>query len=385
MAEPHLPRISSMSAIALKAAQELAREEVIEQIEGSEDLQSWIENAFNPLAMMRNFKRLDEQKTENIYKEEETSEATGSSLLKIEAIEEIADQVEKHNYELQAKTLLILRGRITSSDSEEDILKKVLEVYADPSLADEALDFLIQTSRGSLQDTTRRAKELFNQQFGREILAGRNIGAQAREFSEKGLGSTTSLRDLYRDITGNQREPLKLFKELTEQFPYAKLKTTIQFLLHSLGSDLRSKGPSIPRGELKALIDETRSLQGILGIFRFFESRMQLIQRQFLSYHLDLPEIITFETLSKEFAKLLAERYVNADKILQSARFLNISEKTIAQIIIFTQMRDAMRQIALRYYRNPQHFQELSKAMLEALEKLEDLWEEEEEEEEEEK
>ncbi len=383
MADFHLPRIAPMSSLALKAAQELARAEVIEQVESAEDLQSWLENSFNPVAMMRNFRTLDEQKSSAQVRKGDVKAGEEQQLvLKVEALTEIADQLEKHNYELQAKTLLILRGRITSKDSEEDILKKVLEVYPDHALADEALDFLIQTSRGVLQDTTKKAKELFNQQFSREILSGRNMGAQAREFSEKGLGSPTSLRDLYREITGTQREPLKLFEELTNQFPYDKLKTTIQFLLHSLGADLKAKGSSIARGELKMLLDETRSLQGILGIFRFFQSRMPLIARQFLSYGLSMPASINFETLAKQFVKLLAERYVNADKILQSARFLGISEKTIAQIIVFTQMRDALRQIALRYYRNPQHFQELMKAMLEALEKLEDEWDEEEEEEE---
>lgn len=383
MSEFHLPRIAPLSASALRAAQALAREEVIEQLENAEDLQSWMENTFNPAAMMRNFRTLAEQKsTEQVRKAEGKGGEEEELVFKVEALSEIADQVEKHNYELQAKTLLILRGRITSKDSEEDILKKVLEVYPDHALADEALDFLIQTSRGSLQDTTKRAKELFNQQFSRDILAGRNMGAQAREFSEKGLGSPTSLRDLYREITGTPREPLKLFEELSNQFPYEKLKTTIQFLLHSLGADLKAKGSSIARGELKMLLDETRSLQGILGVFRFFQSRMPLISRQFLSYELAMPSLINFETLSKQFIKLLAERYINADKILQSARLLGISEKTIAQIIVYTQMRDALRQIALRYYRNPQHFQELMKAMLEALEKLEDEWEEEEEDEE---
>ncbi|MCC6128161.1 MAG: hypothetical protein IT584_03060 [Chlamydiae bacterium] len=383
MSDYHLPRIAPLSSSSLRAAQELARAEVLEQIDSAEDLQSWMENSFNPVAMMRNFRTLNEQKsTEQTRKGERKSDVDEELILKVEALFEIADHVEKHNYELQAKTLLILRGRITSSDSEEDILKKVLEVYPDHALADEALDFLIQTSRGSLQDTTRRAKELFNQQFSREILAGRNIGAQAREFSQQGLGSPTSLRDLYREITGNPREPLKLFEELANLFPYEKLKTTIQFLLHSLGADLKSKGPSIDRGELKMLLDETRSLQGILGVFRFFQSRMPLIARQFLSYDVPMPAHINFETLAKQFIKLLSERYVNADKVLQSARFLGVSEKTIVQIIVFTQMRDALRQIALRYYRNPQHFQELMKAMIEALEKLEDEWEEEEEEEE---
>jgi type III secretion protein W len=377
----HLPRISMLNAAALRAAQETAREELMEQVESAEDLQSWIEGSFNPIAMMRNFKTLSELKQES-GKTEKKSESTESKLIKIEEITETAERMQKNNYELQVKTLLILRNRAMANDSEEDVLAKVLGTYSDHALADEALDFLIETSRGNMQAVAKRAKEQLNQQFSREILAGRNIGAQSREFSEKGLGSATSLRDLYREITGTPREPLKLFQELSDLFPYEKLKTTILFLLHSLGADLKSKGPSIPRGELKTLIDETRSLQGILGVFRFFESRMQLISRQFSSYGLTLSRNLTFEMLAKQFIKLLAERYVNAEKILQTAQLLGISEKTMAQIIIFTQMRDAMRQIALRYYRNPQHLQELTKAMLEALEKLEDDWDEEEEKEE---
>ncbi|HAB98651.1 MAG TPA: hypothetical protein DCE71_02365 [Parachlamydiales bacterium] len=382
MSEGHLPRVS-MNLITLRAAQEAARLEVMEQVESEADMMAWIEGAFNPIAMMRNFKTLEEQKQEPA-KSDKKSEVSEFKLLRVEEIVEVAERMQKNNYELQAKTLLILRERVTSGNTQEETLAKVLEMYPDHALADEALDFLIETSRGDLQVIAKKAKEQLNQQYAREILAGRNMGAQSREFSEKGLGSATSLRDLYREITGTPREPLKLFQELTDKFPYDKLNTTIMFLLHSLGADLKAKGPSIPRGELKMLLDETHSLQGILGVFRFFQSRMQLISRQFASYGLTLSQQLTFETLAKQLVKFLAERYMNSEKVLQSARLLGICDKTMAQIIIYTQMRDALKQIAMRYYRNPQHFQELSKAVLDALEQLEEQWEEEDENEEEE-
>ena len=134
-------------------------------------------------------------------------------------------------------------------------------VYADASLADEALDFLAETSDTQLLAATQEAKEKFNKDKGKEIRAGRNMGMQAREFAKEGLGSPTSLRDLYREIILNPREPLKLFDELAEKFRFPKLKSAITFMLHSLGSDLKAKGPSIQRGELKRLLDETRSMQ----------------------------------------------------------------------------------------------------------------------------
>ena len=206
------------------------------------------------------------------------------------------------------------------------------------------------------------------------------MGAQAREFAQQDLGSPTSLRDLYRDIILNQREPLKLFDELTERFRYPKLKTAITFMLHSLGSDLKSKGPSIPRGELKRLVDETRSMQGILGVFRFFQSRMKLIQRGFTSYGLMVPTRLDFESIARVFVKILAERFMNPEKILQVAKILGLAEEPAAQIVIFNQMLDALKQIAPKYFRDLRHRDELLKVFIDAIEKLEDQLEEEEEE-----
>ncbi len=378
MADFNLPRISPIAPQAINAAKEIAREELAVQIESEADMQNWMDNA--NIMIMRNFKTLEEQKkNEPLKKKEGPSEVQETKIEEIEEITETADRFQRQNNELQGKTLLILRGRISPQDTPEEALKKILDVYPDHALADEALDFLIETARPETKEILGKAKEQLNRDFEREIKAGRNIGAQAREFSAAGLGSPTSLRDLYRDLTGQPREPLKLFEELTQRFSYNQMKSAITFLLHSLGSDLKAKGPSIPRGELKLLLDEIRSLQGILGVFRFFQSRMALIARQFLSYELLLPPRLNFEALAKQFIRLLAERYVNPEKILQTAKGLGIDEETAAQIIIFTQMRDAIKQVAPRYYRTPQHKEELTKAMYDALETLEDRLDEEQE------
>jgi type III secretion protein W len=327
------------------------------------------------------FRTLDEIKKAQTERQEAKKVLTEQKIFTVQEVEDNAQRYETNNYELRARSLLALRSSISEKDSHEEALNKVLRMYPDHALADEALDFLIATSQGDMRKTIELAKALLNQNFKREVLAGRNIATQAREFSKEGLGAPTTLRDLYREITGNPRDPLQLFQELTEQFRYDKLATAIKFLLHALGSDLRSKGPSISRGELKRLIDETRSLQGILGIFRFFQSRMRLMQRQFVSYNLVFPPRLNFEVLARLFAKILAERYISADKAIQFLDTIGLSEEAAAQLIIFTQYRDAIRQVSPRYYRNPQHKEDLLKAIIEALENLEDTIEEEEEEE----
>ncbi len=372
--------------VSLRAMQQAAEAADIRQDESAEDFMSWIElEAFNPMAMMRRFEHLEKRMAEKARADEKKAEEDELKVMKIEEIEESATRFQNQNRELQAKTLLILRSRISASDTPEEVIQKLLEAYPDPALADEALDFLLETADPNTVQTLRQAKEQFNARFEAEIKSGRNIGAQSREFSEKGLGSATSLREMYKDITQTPRDPLKLFDELANRFAYEKLKNVIRFLLHSLGADLRAKGPSIPRPELKRLIDETRSLQGILGVFRFFQSRMSLINNQFASYGVIKPIRLDFEALAKQFVKFLAERFMTPDKILLSARLLGISNEAIAQLIIFTQMRDAIKQIAPRYYRTPQQRDELFLAFLKALETIEDQLEEEEEKEEEEK
>ncbi len=377
-----LPKISPAIQISTQTVraiqQEVAAEEAM-QVESEEDLNQYFELAtFNPLTTAQRFRNLKEIQSKEPEKAEE-AEGVEEKIVDVEKVESVAERFQKTNYELNAKTLQILRSQVAKGNTSEEILQKVSTIYPDAALADEALDFLIETSDAALQLATAEAKDKLNKDKGREIRAGRNMGAQAREFAQEGLGSPTSLRDLYRDITLNPREPLKLFDELTEKFRYPKLKSAITFMLHSLGADLKSKGPSIQRAELKRLVDEARSMQGILGVFRFFQSRTRLVQREFTSYNLMMPSRLDFELLARVFVKLLAERFINPEKITQTAKLMGIAEEIAAQIIIYSQMRDALKQIAPKYFRDPRHRDELLKAFLDTLDKLEDQLEEEEE------
>lgn len=384
MPEPNLSHSAPISTAALRMVQQEVAEEIAMQVETAESISTYSDDAvFSPLQRLNTFKELQELRSQMQKKgaAKESEETEEIETLAPEAIEETATRFQKGNQdELQAKTLQILRSQIKATDTPEEALKKVLKIYPDPFLADEALDFLIETADPNTLDIVKNAKQLLNEQFGREIKAGRNMSLHAREFSQTGLGSPTALRDLYRDVTGNARDPLVLFNELTEKFQYEKLKSAIHFMLHSLGSDLRSKGPSIPRGELKRLVDEIRSLQGILGVFRFFSSQMRLIERQFGSYGLVLPQRITFELLAKIFIKILSERFVNPEKLSQLARLIGMEEQAAAQMILYTHMRDALKQVAPKYYRNPTHRDQLWQAFMDTIEQLEEKLDEEEEE-----
>lgn len=207
----------------------------------------------------------------------------GKSILPIEQIRRTAEEFQKRNPELKEKILTLLRQMIKPTDTKDEILKKVLETFNDVSLADEALEFLLETTEGALHQEVQKAKDEFLEMHGREIKAGRNIHTEARQAAEVGLGTPTTMRDLYRDVTGNPRDTNTLFKELTDQYSFSQMKKVVDFLLHSMGSDMKSKGPSIPKGELYRLMTEVRSLQAMLGVFGFFQRRMKLVEAMFRS------------------------------------------------------------------------------------------------------
>lgn len=301
-------------------------------------------------------------------------------MLPLERLKDQAEQYERKNPELKAKVLSHLRELIKPGDTKEEILEKLKDFYPDPSLADEALEFLLETTEGELHNQVKEAKEEFLKNNEREIVAGRNISNEARAASEKGLGTPSNLRDLYRDITGNPRDSTTLFDELSTKYAYKELKKVLDFLLHSLGADMKSKGPSIARGELHRLLTETRSMQAILGVYRFFQGRMGLVEGLFSKGGLDLPKEMTFENLARAFMSLASERYPSQDKVLQQAKRLGIEDWILAKIIAFSQFRDSIRELAMnQIFRSLQHRDDLYMAILEALEDLEDAYEEEQE------
>ena len=308
--------------ITLEAMKETATEETrelkAEQRSSADGYMKSVEEAVNPFAAKMSERKKTEKSKTRIQKMMESGEKAGR-LLPVEAIKDQADQFQRRNPELKASILTLLRQYIKPGDTKEEILKKLREFYSDPSLADEALEFLLETTDGELAKQCQEAKDELNQEKGREIAAGRNIGVQARAASDKGLGSPTQLRDLYRDITGNPRDSNALFDELSHKYAFKDLKKVTDFLLHSLGTDLKAKGPSIEPGQLHRLIAETRSLQAILGVYRFFRLRMRLVNFQFERNELEVPQDLTFETMAREFMALVSERYPNAENVKERA------------------------------------------------------------------
>ncbi|OGN61855.1 MAG: hypothetical protein A3F09_04145 [Chlamydiae bacterium RIFCSPHIGHO2_12_FULL_49_11] len=299
-----------------------------------------------------------------------------------EASDSLAQEFHQKNEELDPRTLVSLRAYIQEEDDPETIIHKLLQVYPDRYLADEALEYLIRSTspERKVYPNLLKAKELLNDRFGIEIRAGRNMSREAQTFSRQGLGTPTALRDLYRDIIQNPREPHDLFEELNTKFNFEQMKVVLSFLLHSVGADLKSKGPSIAKEELMNIFHETRVMQAILGVYRFFFSRTGMIQNEFTRKSLEMTPLINFINLSKRFMVFIKDRYPAPDKAISMTDEFQARE-TAAKIVLLTQMRDAIRGVSPRLFKNLHHREDLLMVLIEAIDDLDDLLEDEEEEE----
>lgn len=375
--------LSNASGNIIQSMKEIAQDDATQQLavqqESKDSFQLSTEELTNPFGAQAKRHELASRspKTQKLM-----HAADSRAIDPIARLKEMADNFNRRNPELKAEKLIRMRNLITKGMSKEQILEIIQDkdFFPDVTLADEALDFLIEETEGDpeLQGTIKEAKADLRSKYEREIIAGKNIENAARQASEKGLGTTSNLRDMYRDITNNPRDSVSLFQELANKYAFKDLNKVIAFLLHALGSDLKSNGPSISRGLLHRLFTETRSLQAILGVYRFFRNRMGLMQGLFSKNHETLPPQITFEAMAKHFMAMAGDRYPSGEKVLQSAVRLGIDKWLLAKIIVFSQFRDAVKEVAVnQIYASLQHRDELYMAIIDALEGLEEAWEEE--------
>lgn len=312
--------LKGLGADAISKMQEAAKETEARQATTSETLKETEESA-SPIFRKVEKQRKTEKPVKGRVNKASASAEKAKALLPLKRIKDSASEFESRNPELKAPVLVALRERITPQDTVDTILEKVLSFYPDGFLANEGLDFLLETTEGLLQERVQIAKEILQsdpnniadtvnginrrlethlnaEEFAffklgnpeeyrkyarnKDLAIGANITEFAREAAGKGIGDASSLRGLYKDITGAPRQDsAALFQELSQRYQFRDLKKVIAFLLHSLGADMKAPGPSIEGPKLQVLFQETRSLQAVMGVYRYFQSRIPLIEKLF--------------------------------------------------------------------------------------------------------
>jgi type III secretion protein W len=277
--------------------------------------------------------------------------------------EKILEEIKSH--------FPIREGETENFVLENKVLKFLQEVMVDAR--DKAIDETQKNLCRVALNTIEDALADLEKSHGREIIAADHIDYVIDEKKLKELDTTrTKLRDLYHDVTGTHREPAELFLYLGDKFTEKQLSIAISFIFHAIGADLNSGGPSIEPARLQELTTELRKLQAGRSLMGFFKGRMRLVNFLYRQNNLKKPPLVNYEAITKQFVKLLTERYPNADKVLRLIEQLGI-DKIIEKIIIISQERDAIPNTSVHhFFRSVQHRDEVTKAVLDALEQLEE-------------
>ena len=145
---------STQQAIRQQALQKaMLQKRIMQQVASVRAMATFRDSGFNLVQMQRQFRPLEENLKHSARKALSKSTFADEEVEIIEEtknIEDTASRFNKKNFELNSYTLLILKDSINDEDSIEDILRKVLNFYPDYTLADDALDFLLETSKGKM-------------------------------------------------------------------------------------------------------------------------------------------------------------------------------------------------------------------------------------------
>lgn len=201
-----------------------------------------------------------------------------AQLNPVEKIKDAANQLSQNKPQLKAATLIRLRSKIKPGDTKEDVLRHVLEEFPDPADADDALQFLLDTTppdselRAAIQD----AKNDHNATHSKEIKAAHE---EAAAEAESGTGISFKTWEDIKKFMANQPDILATFTMLEQHAGnFKEQKVIVAKLLHQLGEVSKTKGQGIEHGELDTNMKQIRFLQTHLGVFTFFRGRMALMQ-----------------------------------------------------------------------------------------------------------
>ena len=376
--------ILSTGELLGKEALESAELETAQIEEADVHLVEFLEDTVNPLVgnYASREKSIEKQRLERPTKIVKPGEKL--KVIPDRDARDAANKFEQRNPELKGESLVNLLKKAKECKTKEELMKLLEDYYSDPLLADDALDFLSECTLGELKEIVQAAKEEYEKKYDSDIRAEKNITQEVSRFAGKEVESRPKLRQRYLDLihTSEERGAADLFLDYSKQFPtYKELRRIFAYFYRALGMDLKSQGPSIDRGLLHALMQEVRKAQAGIGIYNFFRDRMELMQKEFEQAGMSFPQDLTFEKMAVAFLKIISDRYPSLEKILDSIHFSTFMD-ILGKIITCNQFRDALPQTSTAFlFRSLQHRDEVKKAILDALEKLEDELEELEEEE----
>lgn len=294
-------KAAQAATVSLGAAAEEVRE-AAQQEASTEDLQTeQSENTMGVTAKSKKPEAPEKTKTDKVQRAQE------SVLVRKEEADSLADGFTKRDgnkqYHLDRDQLSRLAQslgkEITDKTDEEEIIRLIQDnlVVAgqtpDVAQVDKTFDFLLEVAQIKMNATKNPAEKKVFQDLFNKISAAKTRHFTANQKDIETAQKIIDVADVIAEQTGREmpetlgrlRDIVYNPQDLSTKFNYYKskgftireMKQEIDAVLHFVGA--RIKQQDVERGEMSRLIDETRTLQAILHIFRYFKKAHALSQR----------------------------------------------------------------------------------------------------------
>ena len=265
-------------------------------------------------------------------------------------LKDFADQIAQMNKSATAQQL-----RAAAKQFSKDTTHQFLALsYTIEQLKEEGGD-------AALLSSLNRAITDLNDESGPEIRAGLNVSQAAAEAAQKGLGEIQDLRDSYRDAVLNFTSVSQVYKKITEEHGTEKLTASVEFLLKGLSTEVNKDTRSLPKQQLKAIMDDIYQLKLLSGMYYQCDDLMSRLKHNYPA-----TPIQDGQALLQELLHLKENNWHSEQQIQQVSDRLKISLPE-AKIYFLNGLKDLIRLIPIKSFDNDNQRAELLDSVQQAL------------------
>jgi len=174
---------------------------------------------------------------------------------------------------------------------------------------------------------------------GAEIRAGINISPTAAAAAQQGVGDVQGLRDFYRDVVLDYASTTQAYNKIIEEHGHEKFIAAVGFLLDALAVEVGNDHRSLPKNQLKAVMDDIYQLKLLGGMYYQCTDLMERVQRNYQS-----AMGRDGQALLQEILQLKEKGWYSNQLIESTATQLGV-EPLAARIYFFKGLKDLIRLI----------------------------------------
>jgi type III secretion protein W len=289
---------------------------------------------------------------------------------RIEAVERVMRELNKLP-DLPIEKLRRFMSQLMAqrNQSSGQVLKHVRREFSDVSHQYTALLYARESlSKDSdnkeLEKALGDAIDQLTLEHGPKIRAGLNVSVTAQTFADPQLGDIQQLRDFYRETVIGFDNLADTYASVIDKYGEQDFPKALAFLLKAAGDDFAAKGPSLPKLELKTIIDDMYRLEVLTGL----QEDSQTLVTKLHARTTSLRPNYSGHQLMRSVLKLKEERWLRADQISALGHEMGLNDDEIDSVIYFLrEFKDLVRRVPLKAYQNPGNREKLLDAVQEAL------------------